>query len=143
MLNRLKHRAARWQQRRRAQKHHQAQVEELLQLARMSFLHLQLAWDKADLGAMRQLATATLLNDLAQQLEQRGPGPHHTEVLSLDARLLALDDLQEALLASVEFSGLIREERQGDALPFRELWMLARVKAAGPGWKLARVQSLA
>lgn len=142
MLNRLKHRAARWQQRRRAQKHQQAQVDEFLQLARMSFLRLQAAWDSADLACMRDLATASLLDDLRFQLEQRGPGPHHTEVLQLDARLLSLDDLQEALLASVEFSGLIREEQQGAATPFRELWMLASVKAAGPGWKLARVQAL-
>ena len=63
-------------------------------------------------------------------------------MLQLSARLLSLDDLQEALLASVEFSGFIREEHERDAAPFRELWMLASVKAAGPGWKLARVQAL-
>lgn len=105
-------------------------------------MRLQAAWDSADLAAMSHLATAALLEDLRHQLEQRGPGPNRTEVLQLRARLLSLDDLQEALLASVEFSGFIREEHERDAAPFRELWMLASIKAAGPGWKLARVQAL-
>lgn len=119
-----------------------AEVDELLQLARQSFLHLQAAWDRADLGALGHLATAPLLEDLRLQLGQRGPGPNRTEVLQLDARLLSLEDLQDALIASVEFSGLIRERQERAATPFRELWLLANVKAAGRGWKLARVQSL-
>ncbi len=119
-----------------------ADVDELLRLARMSFLQLQAAWDRADLGTLGDLAAAPLLDDLRHQLGQRGPGPNRTEVLQLDARLLALEDLQEALVASVEFSGLIREQQERAAAPFRELWLLANVKAAGRGWKLARVQSL-
>ncbi len=117
-------------------------MDELLQLARSSFMRLQAAWDRADLTSLHELATATLMDDLRDQLALRGPGPNCTEVLQLRARLLSLDDLQEALLASVEFSGLIREHRQAEAAPFRELWMLASVKSAGPGWKLARVQAL-
>lgn len=119
-----------------------AEVDELLALARLSFLHLQAAWDRADLGAMGHLAAAPLLDDLRHQLAQRGPGPNRTEVLQLDARLLSMQDLQDALIASVEFSGLIREQHERAARPFRELWLLAKVKAAGRGWKLARVQSL-
>ena len=144
MLNRLRRlkSAARWRPRRSAAQERQVQEDELLQLARLSFMRLQAAWDVADLASLRDFATAPLLDDLRHQLAQRGPGPNRTEVLQLSARLLSLDDLQEALLASVEFSGFIREEHERDAAPFRELWMLASVKAAGPGWKLARVQAL-
>jgi predicted lipid-binding transport protein (Tim44 family) len=60
----------------------------------------------------------------------------------LRARLLALEELQDARLASVEFSGLIRERAGAQAAPFRELWLLAHIDAGGQGWKLARVQSL-
>lgn len=119
-----------------------AEIDQMLALARLSFLQLQAAWDRADLGALSVLATAPLLEDLRSQLALRGPGPNCTEVLRLDARLLSLQDLQEALIASVEFSGLIREQQESAAAPFRELWLLARVKAAGSGWQLARVQSL-
>ena len=117
-------------------------IEALLSLARQSFVRVQAAWDRADLHALSDLATAPLLEDLRHQLALRGPGPNCTEVLQLDARLLAMEELREAFVASVEFSGLIRERRDHAAAPFRELWLLANIKAAGCGWKLARVQSL-
>lgn len=119
-----------------------ADVEDLLRLARASFLQLQAAWDRADLTVLGDLATGPLLQDLQHQLALRGPGANVTEVVELDARLLSLEDLREAFVASVEFSGLIRERLGSAAAPFRELWLLADVKAAGLGWKLARVQSL-
>jgi predicted lipid-binding transport protein (Tim44 family) len=118
------------------------ELAELLQLARQSFVQLQAAWDRADLHALGHLTTAPLLADLREQLEQRGPAPNRTEVLALDARLLAIEELREAFVASVEFSGVIRERLDGSAAPFRELWLLTNVKAAGRGWQLARVQSL-
>jgi len=117
-------------------------VEDFLQVARQSFVRLQAAWDAADLPALAALTTEPLLEDLRHQLAARGPGPNCTEVLSLDARLLGIEEMQEAFIASVEFSGLIRERLDNGAAPFRELWLLAKLKAAGRGWQLARVQAL-
>ncbi len=120
----------------------QQEIEELLHVARLSFVQLQAAWDRADIGALGHLATAPLMEELRLQLAERGPAPNHTEVLSLEARLLSLEELHEAFVASVEFSGLIREHMDAGAAPFRELWLLAKLKTAGQGWRLARVQSL-
>ncbi len=117
-------------------------TQAFLSVARESFLQMQAAWDRADLGALSLLATEALLDDLREQLAQRPPGPNCTQVLQLDARLMGLEDLHEAYVASVEFSGLIREQVNAAAHPFRELWLLADVKASGRGWKLARVQAL-
>jgi len=120
------------------------EVDEFLRVARQSFVRLQAAWDAADWPALSALTTEALAAELRDQLAARGPGPNRTEVLSLDARLLAIEELQEAFVASVEFSGLIREHADDGAAPFRELWMLAKLKsAAGRGWQLARVQALA
>jgi predicted lipid-binding transport protein (Tim44 family) len=119
-----------------------AQLADFLQLARQSFVQLQAAWDRADLEALRSLTTEPLLAELRDQLDERGTGPNRTEVVSLDARLLDLEELHEAFVASVEFSGLIRERLDDAAAPFRELWLLANLKASGRGWQLARVQSL-
>lgn len=141
MLKRLGGLAAR-PLRRRSAPRRQREIEELLSLARESFVQVQDAWDRADMGALAGLATAPLLEELRDQLAQRGPGLNRTEVVSLQARLLGLEELHEAFVASVEFTGLIREQRDQGAAPFRELWLLANVKAAGSGWKLARVQSL-
>jgi predicted lipid-binding transport protein (Tim44 family) len=120
-----------------------AELDDFLAVARQSFVRLQAAWDAADLPALSALTTEPLLADLREQLHARGPGPNRTEVLKLDARLLALEELQEAFVASIEFSGLIRErlDNEGGA-PFRELWLLANLKQADRGWRLARVQAL-
>lgn len=119
-----------------------AEVREVLRLARLSFLEMQAAWDRSDLDAMMALTAPPLLEDLRSQLAQRRPGHHHTEVLKLRARLLALEDLHEAFVASVEFSGLIREETDAPACRFKELWLLANVKSTDRGWQLAQVQAL-
>ena len=117
-------------------------VEDFLSVARQSFVELQAAWDAADLRALATMTTEHLLAELQDQLAARGPGPNRTEVLKLDARLLGIEELQEAFVASVEFSGLIRERLDDGAAPFRELWLLANLKSAGRGWRLARVQAL-
>jgi predicted lipid-binding transport protein (Tim44 family) len=118
------------------------QLDDFLHLARQSFVQLQAAWDRADLQALGSLTTEPLLAELRDQLDERGPAPNRTEVVSLDARLLDLEELHEAFVASVEFSGLIRERLDDAAAPFRELWLLANLKSGGRGWQLARVQSL-
>ena len=119
-----------------------ADTQAFLQVARQSFLQMQAAWDRADLPAMGKLASEPLMQELREQLAQRGSTPNHTEVLELHARLLALEEMHEAYVASVEFSGFIREELDQAAAPFCELWMLAKPKSTGRGWQLARVQSL-
>ena len=124
-----------------------ADLDALLAVARASFVQVQAAWDAADLTTLATFTTEPLLADLRCQLQARGPGPNCTEVLSLHAELLALEEMQEAYVASVEFSGLIRERLGSAAAPFRELWLLANAKgnahhALQKGWRLAGVQSL-
>jgi predicted lipid-binding transport protein (Tim44 family) len=145
VLNRLRRRVAQRLQRRRTVVPGAAAGDDLkafLKVARDSFLQMQAAWDRADLPALGLMATEALLDDLREQLALRGPEPNRTEVLELQARLLALEEMAEAFVASVEFSGLIRERLDDRAAPFKELWLLANVKAANRGWQLARVQSL-
>ena len=42
----------------------QREIDELLSLARESFVQVQDAWDRADVGALAALATAPLLEEL-------------------------------------------------------------------------------
>jgi predicted lipid-binding transport protein (Tim44 family) len=117
-------------------------VAAFLEVARRSFVCVQQAWDRADLIALAQFATEPLLDELRTQLAERGPGPNHTEVVRVEARLLGVEDLLDAQVASVEFTGLIREEQGAHARHFRELWMLARRQGPDVSWRVARVQAL-
>ena len=105
-------------------------LDDFLRVARQSFVRIQAAWDAADLDALSRLATGPLLSDLREQLQARGAAPNRTDVLTLQARLLVFEELPEAWFASVEFSGLIREQSDAGAQPFRELWLLVRPKQA-------------
>jgi hypothetical protein len=115
---------------------------EVLEAARTRFLRLQAAWDAGDFQALGHLTTPAMLAELLPMLTTRGNGASRTDVITLHAELLGLEELGAAYLASVEFSGLIRESAEQGAVPFRELWMLACEKDGSPSWRLARQQAL-
>jgi hypothetical protein len=114
----------------------------LLSEARARFLCLQAAWDDGDVAALSRLTTPEMLEELLDVLTARGSAPNRTDVLTLHAELLGLEELGAAYLASIEFSGLIRESADAGAVPFRELWMLSATKEGAPSWRLARQQAL-
>ncbi|RKH76497.1 hypothetical protein D7Y13_44360 [Corallococcus praedator] len=83
-----------------------------------------------------------MLEQLLPVLGSRGGAPNRTDVITLHAELIGIEEVGAAYLASVEFSGLIRESAEEGAVPFRELWMLSCDKAGAPSWRLARQQAL-
>lgn len=115
---------------------------EVLEAARSRFLRLQAAWDAGDVQALGHLTTPDMLSELLPMLTARVAGASRTDVITLHAELVGLEELGPAYLASVEFSGLIRESAEQGAVPFRELWMLACEKDGSPSWRLARQQAL-
>jgi predicted lipid-binding transport protein (Tim44 family) len=114
----------------------------VLEAARSRFMHLQAAWDAGDVQALGRLTTPDMLDELLTILAHRIGGPSRTDVITLHAELLDVEELGASWLASVEFSGLIRESAEQGAVPFRELWMLAAAKEGAPSWRLARQQAL-
>ena len=120
----------------------------LLDVVRQQFISLQAAWDAADLGALGALTTPQMLDEICAHFPPEGSPPNRTDVLSVQARLLGFDDLESAWLATIEFSGMIREAPDRDATPFRELWLLTREcqqpadPSGGAPWRLARQQAL-
>jgi predicted lipid-binding transport protein (Tim44 family) len=60
----------------------------------------------------------------------------------IDAKLLGIEDLGSDYMASVEFSGMIREEPSAGPNPFREVWNMTKPKNGNMGWLVAGVQAL-
>ncbi len=116
--------------------------EQVLAAARGRFIGLQAAWDARDVPTLQNLTTPEMLEELMHVLTAREASTSRTDVITLHAELLGLEELSAAYLASVEFSGLIRESAEQGAVPFRELWMLACTKDGTPSWRLARQQAL-
>ncbi len=117
-------------------------AKQVLEAARSRFIHLQAAWDDADVPALGTLTTPDMLEQLLPVLSVRGDGPNRTEVVTLHAELLGVEEVDAGYLASVEFSGLMRESADRGAVPFRELWMLASAREGAQSWRLARQHTL-
>ena len=60
----------------------------------------------------------------------------------IDAQLLGIEDLGNDYMASVEFSGMIREDASAGPSPFREVWNMTKPKSGSSGWLVAGVQAL-
>jgi len=113
--------------------------------AKRNFVTLQAAWDRSDIDTLRSMMTDGMLDEIRTQLTEReahrGAQPNHTDVVMIEAQLLGIEDLGHAYMASVEFSGMIREELSAGPSPFREVWNMTKPKTGG-GWLVAGVQAL-
>jgi predicted lipid-binding transport protein (Tim44 family) len=117
-----------------------------LAAAKRNFITLQNAWDQSDLATLRSMMTDEMLGEIRTQLAEResqqGNQPNQTDVVMLEAQLLGIEDLGDGYMASVEFSGMIREEPSSGPSPFREVWNMTKPKAGNSGWLVAGVQAL-
>lgn len=121
-------------------------VEGFLRASKNNFIRLQDAWDRADIPALRAMMTDDMIEQIQVQLAERqaqsGGVPNQTEVAVLEAQLLGIEELDQHYMASVEFSGMIREDAAAGPSPFREVWNITRPKSGGGGWLVAGVQAL-
>ena len=121
-------------------------VDAFLASSKANFIHLQAAWDRADIPSLRAMMTDGMLEQIRVQLAEReqhsGGVPNSTEVVMIEARMLGIEELEADYMASVEFSGMIREEVAAGPSPFREVWNITRSKSGTAGWLVAGVQAL-
>ncbi|MFT3813941.1 MAG: TIM44-like domain-containing protein [Acidovorax sp.] len=126
-------------------------TEGFLTAAKRNFVTLQAAWDKSDIATLRSMMTDEMLGEIRTQLADREAHrgnlqqvgqPNHTDVVMIEAQLLGIEDLGDGYMASVEFSGLIREEPSAGPSPFREVWNMTKPKSGSSGWLVAGVQAL-
>jgi predicted lipid-binding transport protein (Tim44 family) len=106
------------------------------------FIRLQAAWDKADINDLREFTTPEMYAELKLELQERGASANHTDVVSLDAELLGMETVGAEHMASVKFSGLIKESEQAPAENFAEVWNLTKPVSGQGGWLLAGIQQL-
>lgn len=112
-------------------------VPVFLDQAKTQFKHIQSLWDTGDRDALKALLT----DDLMREIEPKLPSPDEanvTDILLLNAELMGIEQVAGGYLASVRYSGMIREQQNQQADHFEEFWNL--YKADGQGWLLAGIQ---
>lgn len=113
-------------------------VEALLHEAKVNFTRLQLSWDAKNSSDIRSFTTPEMFAEIKVQIDERDGSINRTDVVKLDAEFLGSEARENGLLASVRFSGLIREELGGEASPFIETWNF--VRQSGGHWLLAGIE---
>jgi predicted lipid-binding transport protein (Tim44 family) len=109
--------------------------------AKTHFIRLQAAWDQADWRDIRSYTAPELFAELQREHRLSATPGQYTEVVTLKAELLQVQRDAELVLASVRFSGLIREEADGTAQPFDEVWHVQHAWATPDGdWLIAGIQ---
>lgn len=117
-------------------------TEAFVRNAKVYFVRLQAAWDAGNVEDIREFTTPEMFAEIRVDLTGRGPQPNQTDVVQLNADLLAVEERGDEYLASVRFSGLIREEAGAAAAPFVEIWNLSKSRTSGEGWLLAGIQQV-
>jgi predicted lipid-binding transport protein (Tim44 family) len=118
-------------------------VPAFLRNAKTYFIRLQASWDKADIKDIREFTTPEMYAELKMQLQERGTSPNVTDVVTLGAELMGVEIVNDDYLASVKFSGMIKESETAEAAPFDEVWNMSKPTSGQGGWVLAGIQQLA
>lgn len=108
--------------------------------AKLNFVKLQAANDAKDVTTLRDFVTPELFAELSGELNSRNSEPQKTDVVTLDAEMLDVSEEGDHYIASVRFTGLIRETAAGAAEPFSETWHLEKPVNGKTGWLIAGIQ---
>ena len=115
-------------------------TDDFIHISKMYFVRLQAAWDARNEGDIRTFTTPEMFAEIKLDLVARGEAHNQTDVVTLDAQLLGVEERGEKTLASVRLSGMLREAVGAPAEPFAEVWNLEKPAAARASWVLAGIQ---
>jgi len=116
--------------------------EAFLRVAKLNFVRLQAANDAKNIEDIREFVSPEVFAEIKLQMVERGDAPQQTDVVTLDAELLEVITEGARHIASVHFSGIIREEAGAAALPFEEIWHLSKPADGSHGWVVSGIQQI-
>ncbi|MEK7772403.1 MAG: Tim44-like domain-containing protein [Pseudomonadota bacterium] len=116
-------------------------VEPFIRNAKVSFIRLQAAHDAGDINDIREYTTPEMLAEISMQINERGNTQQKTEVMFIDANLLDIETTDEMAIASVRFTGQLRDAPDGAPEAFDEIWHVQKdLKDPDATWLLAGIQ---
>jgi len=119
------------------------QAEPFIRNAKASFIRLQAAHDRGDINEIRDFTTPEMLAEISQQIQERGDAQQKSEVMFIDAHLLEVETSADMAIASVRFTGQLRELPNGEAEAFDEIWHVQKdLKDSNATWLLAGIQQV-
>lgn len=118
-------------------------VEPFLRNAKASFIRLQAAHDTGDINDIREYTTPEMLAEISLQIQERADAHQKSEVMFIDANLLNVETNNDSAIASVRFTGQMRELPDGKPEDFDEVWHVTKdLKDPESAWLLAGIQQV-
>lgn len=115
--------------------------EPFLREAKKHFIRLQDANDRGDLNDIHEFVTPEMYAEISLQIQERGGKPNKTEVVTLNAEIADVATEGDLVIASVRFSGMIREEANAPAEAFSEIWHIQKSQSQpNATWFIAGIQ---
>lgn len=109
--------------------------------ARAAFIRMQAANDAGDLADIRDFTTPEMYAEVSLQIQERGAVKQVTEIVSLNVRVLEVITDPERAIASVRYTGVLREDGTNDG--FDEVWHVVKnLTDNNATWRIAGVQQL-
>ncbi|BCA94238.1 transporter [Legionella antarctica] len=95
--------------------------DNFLRDAKVSFIRLQAAYDQKNLHDLTAFTAPEVFGEIKMQLDERGDAPNKTEVIDLNAELLDVSKQFDSTIASVRFTGTIKENDE-PSTQLDEIW---------------------
>lgn len=109
-----------------------------LRAAKVTFIRLQAAYDQKNLQDLAEFTAPDVYAEIKMQLDERNEESNKTEVISLEAELLNAEKQANGTIASVRFTGFIKEN-QDPMKQLNEIWHF-RQFAIQDKWLVAGIQ---
>jgi len=109
--------------------------------AKKFFVTMQGVFDKGDVDGLREYCSDDVVDHLRAEIEARGNAVNRTDVVTLDAQLIGFETDVDEQIATVAFTGMLREEQDAAAEEINELWIMSR-PVSGGGWVLSGIHNL-
>lgn len=109
-----------------------------LRQAKVMFIRLQTAYDQKNLPDLTAFTAPEVFAEIKMQLDERGDEPNKTEVIQLEAQLLDVSKQTLSTMASVRFTGSIKENNEPIA-QLDEIWHFRQFQP-GSEWVVGGIQ---
>ncbi|MBV9576919.1 MAG: Tim44 domain-containing protein [Gammaproteobacteria bacterium] len=114
-------------------------AQNFLRDAKVQFMRLQAAYDQKNLNDIREFTMPEIFAEIQLQLQERGNEENKTNVMSLEAELLNVENSEmQSAVASVRFTAMIQENNEA-AAQVKEIWHFKK-EMGRQHWLVAGIQ---
>lgn len=117
-------------------------AEAFVRQAKLNFIRLQAANDACNLADIRDFTSPEIFAEVKMGIDERGGKTQKTDVVVLNAEVIEVVEENGQYIASVHYSGSLREEEFAAPMDFNEIWHLSKPVDGNRGWILSGIQQV-